>query len=106
MLKLHPSSLFLAVRPLFFHCIPALLSGLASVLMAGLSEDSQGVLAYHNTLYHLYPARIPASDAACKNDGTPCRLEIISKNPFLNTKGHHGRTAAEQALFQVSRKHS
>ncbi len=85
---------------LFFHCIPALCSGIVGVILAGLSEDGKGVLPYHNSLYHIYPARIPTG-GRCGHDGAPCRAEIISSNPFLETKGYHGRTALRQALHQV-----
>ena len=82
--------------------MPALISAAVGIIMAGISEDREGMVLYYESLYHLYPARIPTSDR-CTVSQSPCKLEIISTNPFLEGKAR-GRSAAEQAGFQVTLK--
>lgn len=83
-----------------FHGIPAFLGGIAAAILASISEARHGTISYHNSLYPIYPARVPDVDS-CKN--TTCSYtfgEIISNYPFLEEKAL-GRSARMQALFQL-----
>ncbi|XP_059091344.1 ammonium transporter Rh type B-like [Tigriopus californicus] len=83
-----------------FHGIPAFIGGITAAILAAISEARHGTISYHNSLYPIYPARVPDVDS-CKN--TTCSYtfgEIISNYPFLEEKAL-GRTAGMQALFQL-----
>ena len=52
------------------HGLPALLGGLAGVLLAAVSEEKAGLLTYSTSLYTLYPARAPPAGWTCVNNKT------------------------------------
>ena len=86
---------------LSFHGVAAFVSGIAGALLALMSEESDGVINYYNSLYPIYPARVPACESS---SGRPCpanRGEIISTYPFLEDKAQ-SRSAADQAGFQAA----
>ena len=47
---------------LSFNGFPAAISGLVGILMAALSEEVNGVITYHMSLYPIYPGRVPSMD--------------------------------------------
>lgn len=47
------------------HGLPALLGGIAGVLLAAVSEEKAGLLTYSISLYTLYPARAPPAGWTC-----------------------------------------
>lgn len=44
---------------LSFYGVPAVIGGLSAASMAALSEVLDGAVLYHNSLYPIYPARVP-----------------------------------------------
>ncbi len=78
---------------LSFHGMAALISGLAAIVAAMVSAESGGIVDYYNSLYPIYPARVPQTETAG-------RALIISTYPFLEEKAR-GRTAEQQAAFQA-----
>lgn len=80
------------------HAIPSLVGGLAAVPMAAMSENVNGWINYHHSLYPIYPARVPSN---CSTETcTAIVEEIIGNYPYLLTRSM-SRTAAEQAGFQA-----
>ena len=79
-----------------FHGVSALVSSIAATAMASMSEDNDGLIIYHNSLYPIYPARVPSmNDTSCLE-----RVgEIISNYPFLEDKAQ-SRSAYQQAGYQ------
>ena len=84
---------------LSFHGISATVGGLTSVIMASISESESGLVIYYNSLYPLYPARVPTDEHCNDKDCIYTLGTIISNYPFLEDKAM-SRSALDQALHQ------
>ena len=93
------------------HGLPALLGGLAGVLMASLAEEKQGTVIYGLNLYKLYPGRVypPGfSSPGCEHVNKTV-LEIracpMSSEEILSMVDANlptlGRSASDQAAMQA-----
>ena len=79
-----------------FHGVSAMISSVAAIVMASMSEDTDGLVIYHNSLYPIYPARVPSMNYTKNLERIG---EIISNYPFLEDKAE-SRSAYQQAGYQ------